>query len=875
MPCRGFEISFVFGINNLAILWAEKWIHGPYTVRGGCGQSGKGAGNLTSNLPNPACSTVGTSPPVEGADKLKASVIQRYSLICLLLTAMPAVAATSFETTVAPVLEKRCVVCHGPTAQNAKVRLDNLSADLLNDRRAAETWHDVLNALNKGKMPPKGAPQLTTEERSAVVDWLTAEISNVAKQRRGTGGEVVLRRLNRVEYQNTMSDLLGLDLDYIKNLPPDQQSRDGFKNNGSDLRMSPLQLEYYLEAARRGLRSAIVEGPPPKVIAHRATETVEDKVPREHWSNRLGRTGTFVARSDAFPDSGDFIIRVRARAEFPAADSPYPRMQVTLGYRADTQTPSREVGHVDVTSESTHEFEFRGRIEEFPRQSRTQSKYPGLLIWIRNAYSDGHPAPEPVEHVTEVNGKKSRSYTWNEDSRFPKIVIESVEFRAPVYLRWPPEHHRSLIPETPGSAAAELAAAESALRPFMRRAFRHPVGDEAVANTLSFFTKVRPTVESFEQAMRETMAMVLVSPNFLYQVETTNGAGVGLDDYEFAARLSYFLWGTMPDEKLSRLAEQGMLDDPAVVTTEVDRMLDDRRSWSFVEQFSDAWLDLPGVDRIAINPNYYPDFDAALKADMRRETQHFFAEILRKDLNALSFLRADFSMLNQPLAAHYGVAGPRGGAFERVSLADSKRPGGLLSQASVLLSNSTGEDSHPVERGVWIRRALFNDPPAPPPPSVPNLDSAEDFALLPLKQQLEQHRDNAACAHCHQGIDPWGIALEEYDAVGLKRDTILRRSGEREARHPVDAAATLPDGHAVDGLESLIDYMLHQKDREFARALTSKLLTYSLGRSLEFNDDKTVDELTEKFIAGGYSLRDLITMIVTSESFRGISEKRG
>ncbi len=799
----------------------------------------------------------------------------RYSLVCALLAAIPAVAATSFEATVAPVLEKRCVVCHGPTAQNAKVRLDNLSSDLLNDRRAAETWQDVLNALNKGKMPPQGAPQLSTEERSAVVDWLTAEISNVAKQRRGTGGEVVLRRLNRVEYQNTMSDLLGLDLDYTKNLPPDQQSRDGFKNNGSALRMSPLQLEYYLEAARRGLRSAIVEGPPPSVVAHSASETVPDKLRNVHWSNRLGRTGTFVARSDAFPDSGEFIVRVRARAEFPAADSPYPRMQVSLGYRADTQTPSREVGHVDVASETTNEFEFRGRIEEFPRQSRTQSKYPGLLIWIRNTYSDGQPAPEPVEHVTEVNGKKTRSYTWNEDPQFPKIVIESVDFRAPVYLRWPPEHHRRLLPEAPGSPAAEPAAARAALRPFMRRAFRRPADENSVSNALNFFTKIRPTVESFEQAMRETMAMVLVSPDFLYQVETTNGAGEQLDDFEFAARLSYFLWGTMPDEQLSRLAEQGRLDDPTVVTAEVDRMLDDARSWSFVEQFSDAWLDLPGVDRIAINPNYYPDFDAALKADMRRETQQFFAEILRRDLSALSFLRADFSMLNQPLAAHYGIRGPRGGTFERVSLGESKRPGGLLSQASILLSNSTGEDSHPVERGVWIRRAIFNDPPAPPPPSVPNLDSAEDFALLPLKRQLEQHRDNAACAHCHQGIDPWGIALEEYDAVGLKRDTILRRSGEREARHPVDAAATLPDGHSVNGLESLIEYMLHNKDREFARALTSKLLTYALGRSLEFSDDKSVDELTEKFIAGGYSLRELITMIVSGKSFRGSSQNSG
>ena len=785
-----------------------------------------------------------------------------------LLLASPALAAATFESAVAPVLERRCVACHGPATRNADVRLDNLSSDLLNDRRAAETWHDVLNAVNKGQMPPKGAPQLTPEERAAVVDWLTAAIRNASARRRGTGGKVVMRRLNRVEYRNTMRDLLGLDLDYTKNLPPDELSRDGFKNNGSALRMSPLQLEYYLEAARRGLRSAIVAGAPPRIVAHRATETVADKV-REHWSNRLGRTGTFVARSDAFPDEGEFLIRIRARAELPGKHSPYPRMRVSLGYRADTQTPSRQVALVDVTSETAQEFAFRGRIEEFPRQSRTQSKYPGLLIWIRNAYSDGRPPPEPEEIVSESKGKKKKSYIWREDPQFPKIVVEAVDFQAPLYLRWPPEHHRRLLPETPGSTAAELFAAETALRPFLRRAFRRPVEEADVAGALEFFAKVRPTAAGFSQAMRETLAMVLISPDFLYRVETAQGRERRLDDHALASRLSYFLWATMPDARLGALADEGKLADTETLAAEAERMLDDPRSWSFIEQFSDAWLDLEGVNRIAVNPNYYPDFDPALKADMRRETQHFFAEVLRKDLSALNLLRADFSLVNQPLAAHYGIRGPRGGSFERVSLAAAGRPGGLLSQASILLSNSTGEDSHPVERGVWVRRALLNDPPAPPPPAVPNLAGAEDTVLLPLRRQLERHRDNAACAHCHRGIDPWGIALEEYDAVGLKRERILRRDGEREALHAVDSAAILPDGHAVSGLDALLDYMLRNKSREFARALTAKLLAYALGRSLELGDDETVEALTRSFIDGGYRLRSLITMIVTSDSFRG------
>ena len=791
-----------------------------------------------------------------------------HAAIGLLLPAGSVWGAVDFESAVAPVLERRCVSCHGPEIRNADVRLDNLSPDLLHDRRAAETWRDVLNALNKGQMPPRGAPQLTGGERAAVVDWLTAAIRAAGEQRRSTGGKTAMRRLNRVEYRNTMRDLLGLDLDYTKNLPPDELSRGGFKNNGSALRMSALQLEYYLEAARRGLRSAIVEGPPPRIVSHRATETVADKV-REHWSNRLGRTGTFVVRSDAFPDRGEFLIRVRARAELPDKHSPYPRMRVSLGYRADTQTPSRQVALVDVASETAEEFVFRGRIEEFPRQSRTQSKYPGLLIWIRNAYSDGRPPPEPEEIVSASNGKQKKRYVWREDPRFPKIVVESVDFHAPLYARWPPERHRRLLPQTPGSAAAEPAAAEAALRPFMRRAFRRPVDDADVAQSLAFFAKVRPAAASFEQAMRETLAMVLISPDFLYRVETAKSRGQSLNGHELASRLSYFLWGTTPDDRLNRLADAGKLGETKILAAEAERLLDDPRSWSFIEQFSDAWLDLEGINRIAVNPNYYPDFDPALKADMRRETQHFFAEVLRGNLSALNLLRSDFSLMNQPLAAHYGVRGPRGGAFERVSLAASGRPGGLLSQASVLLSNSTGEDSHPVERGVWIRRALLDDPPAPPPPAVPNLGGEKAGALLPLRRQLERHSDNAACAHCHRGIDPWGITLEEYDAVGLKRERILRRNGEQEAWHTVDAAATLPDGSAVNGLEALLDYLLRKKDRAFARALTAKLLTYALGRSLEPGDDEIVDALTRNFIAGGYRLRSLITMIAISDSFRG------
>ena len=327
-------------------------------------------------------------------------------LIGISISEHPAEASTH-GLRVTAILERHCVACHGPAIQNANVRLDNISLDIANSRKAAETWHDVRNALNSGAMPPRDAPQLAPADREALLGWLAAEFGKADESRRDSSGITVMRRLNRIEYQNTMRDLLGLDIDYARNLPPDEVSRDGFTNNGAALRMSALQVEHYLAAARNGLSRAIVEGPAPPVFEHHAGDTVVDKLKNMHWSSRLGRTGTFVARIPEFPDEGEFLLKIRARAEIPEG-APYPRMHVALGYRADTQTPSRTVATVDVLERTSKTFEFRGRIEEFPIQSRTQSKYPGMLVWIRNVYSDGQPAPLGEKVKVEENGQDRR-----------------------------------------------------------------------------------------------------------------------------------------------------------------------------------------------------------------------------------------------------------------------------------------------------------------------------------------------------------------------------------------------------------------------------------------------------------------------------------
>ena len=298
-------------------------------------------------------------------------------------------------------------------------------------------------------------------------------------------------------------------------------------------------------------------------------------------------------------------------------------------------------------------------------------------------------------------------------------------------------------------------------------------------------------------------------------------------------------------------------------------MIADPKSWNFVQNFTSQWLNLSGLERIAINPEYYPDFDNRLKNDMRLETQHFFAHLLKQDLSCLNLLDSDFTLLNHRLAKHYGMSGPRTSEFELVKLQAANHRGGLLTQGSTLLINSTGEDSHPIKRGVWLLERVLDDPAPPPPPDVPSLDENEvDLTKLPVKQQLEIHREKSACNSCHRGIDPWGIPFENYDAVGLWRTEVLRVLNRKtEIKIPVETDSVLPSGDKISGLESLKEYLLENEKDRFSEAVVRKLMAYGLGRSVEFTDQATVNLLTKRFQQNDYRLKDLIVDIVQSEPF--------
>lgn len=766
-----------------------------------------------------------------------------------------------FKRDIFPILHDHCFRCHGPDRQESKIRLDNLSINLTEDRAATEYWHDVLNVLQAGEMPPKEEPQLSSEQLKTVTDWLAGAIKSAVESQSKTDGRVVLRRLNRTEYQNTMQELLGLEMDYARDLPPDGVSEDGFTNNGQSLQMSSIQFEYYLATARRALDRVIVLGEKPAPIDHTfASSNVDDWLGDAQRSNELGRRQEFLAKMvDQYPEDGDFIVRVQLTAKLKP-DKGYPLLEVSVGYRPDTEILMREFELVEVTSPESQTFEFRGRLENFPIPVRGQGKYPGLVVRIRNAYDDKSPLPASQK---DEQGKKF----YPAEEHLPTLTIQSVEFHGNAFTQWPPEPHQRILFEPQGVDREEISYVTKVLQRFMTRAFRRNVEEGEVARFVTFYQTIRPEFPSFEETIRETIAMILIQPDFLFLIEPAGEEKRTINEYELASRLSYFLWSTMPDDKLMELASAGHLREN--LATEVDRMLEDSRAQRFVEQFTDQWLGLNVVENIAVNRERFPEFDDRLKQEMVRETRSFFAELLRENLSATQFLESNFTMLNEPLAKHYGVESVLGRKFRRVSLPADSHRGGILSHASILLSNSTGGDSHPVRRGVWIRDRLLNDPPAPPPPNVPSLAEAKpEFHKLSIREQLEIHRTNESCNNCHRAIDPWGIALENFDAVGKWRSDPQQLGDENSSSQAIYAKVSLPDGNEIAGIDGLRSYLVAKRKREFARSLVSRLLSYSLGRSLELTDQSAIDLIVEQFEKDEFRLKRLIHSIVLSEPFQ-------
>lgn len=786
------------------------------------------------------------------------------ALLSLLVCSLSVRGDEAFDSEIKPILQKYCYGCHGPEKQKGKLRLDTLELNF--DRgQSAERWHDALDQVATGEMPPEEDPQPSAKERQSLTNWLRHNLEAAAAARRSTGGQGVMRRLTRYEYANTMRDLIGIDLDYAGDLPPEPASEEGFRNDGQALGISADQLEYYLNIARNALSKAIVEGEKPEVVK----EMVKKNAPYKNAKQPIeGNTilpgAVFQAIYKKFPREGEFVLRVHASATIPD-DADFPPMKITLGVKADVKSPSKTLAVVDLSPDQ-QVLEFRGRIENFPLPGHNP-KFPGLSVKISNEYDDGsgYIKRKPKKPKKKKKGEKPEPVPVDPDfHKQPQIHIHSVEFEGPVLDAWPPSNHARLAGEPEES---EAKRARKALLHFMTLAYRRPASEQEVGDMLGLYEQIRKNSTSYESAIRETLALVLVTPEFLYLIEPSPGKRRPLTDYEVATRLSYFLWSTMPDAELFALAKKKELQKPEVLQQQVVRMLKDERSWNFVENFTDQWLNLSGINRVAVNPEYYPKFDNRLKDDMRLETLHFFAEILRTNTSALQLIDSDFTMVNRSLAKHYRIKEPLNGSkFQKVSLKDYPHRGGLLTQGSILLANSDGEQSHPIRRAVWLLDRVLGTPPAPPPPDVPELDEIGGKSKnLSIREKMKVHRDKAACADCHKDIDPWGIAFEQFDAIGSHRETWKPSKSAKPL--PIDAKADLPDGHQLDGMEGLKQHLLTNEKDRFAKALSRKIMAYALGRTLEFSDQAFSEKLAKRFAESNYQLQTLITELVLSEEF--------
>ena len=787
----------------------------------------------------------------------------------------------NFERDVKPILAKLCYSCHGAEKQKGKLRLDTLSTNLLEDARSAERWHEVRGVINLGEMPPENETKLTADERRVILDWLNPTIELAGKLRQSKGGRVVLRRLNHKEYQNTLSDLLGVNLDYTRDFPPDGMSPDGMLNNGSSLQMSDIQLEFYMASARAALDRIIVTKDEPEVFRHRFTKSTDGGFPDGvQGANDLGRHRQFIVRmKNDYPEQGAFRIRTAVRVELPKEKGPVPRLRVRVGYRPDTLVDMETLAELDLHKSGEHEFEFVGRIENFPLPVRGQGKFPGLVVILSNAHDEFSQSGKTQEkEIKGEDGKKKK--IWEHGMGYPQLHVDWLEFEGPFFEQWPPEEHRQILFPSHLREKREKAYIRKVLKSFLPRAWRRPVSRKEIRKYVGFYRKLRPEFPDLESTLRESLVMALIAPDFLYLLEPAASKPRPLTSHEFASRLSYFLWNSMPDNELRTLANTGALFDEATLSTQVTRMITDERAKRFIDSYVEQWLDIDAMNRVEVDTKVHPDFPRNKRIDhlrkvIRREPIEFFGEILQKNLSIEHFIRSDFVMLNDTLARHYRFDGVHGGAFRPVStkhqsVKSKANRGGLLTQSAILLGASTGSDSHIIKRAVFVRERLLDDPPDPPPPNVPDLETAEPgLVKLSIREQLKQHNKDTACSDCHRGIDGWGLAMEEYDALGKWRTEITRKLPDGKLiKLPLETLAKLPDGREIDGMEALKDYLLTERREQFARAFVVKLLTYALGRSLEFSDEKHIDALTNRFNDDKMRLQSLVQSIVKSEVFR-------
>jgi hypothetical protein len=685
------------------------------------------------------------------------------------------------------------------------------------------------------KMPPKNKPQPTREEREVVLAWLEAYTSGIdcSNPAVRTPGRVTLHRLNRAEYNNTIRDLLGLDLRPADQFPSDDVGN-GFDNMCDVLSLPAILLEKYFDAAESIVATAIKV---PELDA--ARQRRERDQLRAQGSANMNDYGTYAMFSEGsvhgtFQITRDGEYRIEVIAGADQGGSEKAKLQLTVVDQQET---------IDVLAPA-----------DDPQPYSWKLKLPAGEHEIEAAFINDFYDP-------------SQS---NPEERDRNLYVRAIDLIGPldVQLDELPEVHRRIVtarPDDVGSRRQVRRAASEVLRPFISRAFRRPATDEDVNRYVEFVQLAVNNGEAYERGLQIAITAILVSPDFLFRLERDSDpndpqAKRSLNDYELATRLSYFLWSSMPDDELFQVAKSGKLQEADVLDQQVRRMLADPKAWALSENFAAQWLNLRNLNDVAPDPQKFPEFNDELRRDMQRESLELFATVMREDRPITDFVDARYTFVNKRLAALYGLdVDVSDDEYRRVELVDPHRRG-ILTHASVLTLTSNPGRTSPVKRGKWILENILGTPPPDPPPNVPNLDVTQNAAPdLPLRKQMELHRSDAVCASCHRQMDALGFAFENYDAIGRWRDG--------DSTGGIDASGELPSGEKFSGAVELID-VLGQRKQDFARHLSEKMLTFALGRGLEYYDRCAVDEITKRLEENEYRFSAMILGIVHSDPFQ-------
>lgn len=797
-------------------------------------------------------------------------------------------------------LNKYCYDCHGEKKQKADRRFDFLTGSV-EDFKQQELWQEILDQLNLGEMPPEDESQPSVREKLAVVVLITQGLADAREKFAGKGSHTVFRRLNKFEYTNTISDLLGLNTESWNPAAdfPAEVVVDGFDNDGAELVTSGLLLEKYFPAAEEAIVRATSFGDKPesKLYTQKSPFYFKGKeskglpklfqvdryrfVPETPYTDLYGRyfRGGHLGflplrRTEGVPESGNYTIRVKASAvsrthsygkildDFRNGDP------LVMGFASVDRKGSTSVGVGNVTKSvpltsfelsgaEPEWFEWTGYLEkgyEVEVRFRNGTAAAKRLVRLLLNKADEFPEFKPFAEMKATgDGGLNRWHGTLKAYRGPRLRVWEIQVEGPHIEEWPPRGHGTLYGELEPEKLGPREI-ENQLIKFAKLAFRRPPVEGELEPILEM---VRAKLEeglSPLQSLQLGFQTILSAPGFLYLKE---GEG-DLADYALASRLSYFLWSSMPDSELFDLAEQGKLKDPETLSAQVDRMLADPKSKRLTSNFLRVWLELDNIGKMPPSKEFVSFYRDNLESAMRRETELLFEHVLRNNLPPRELLAANYSFLNRELAEHYGMSGLKGNEFRKVSLSGIQR-GGLLGHGSFLTASANGVDTSPVVRGIYVMNKLLDYTPPPPPDDVPEIEPDVTGATT-LREQLVKHRADATCSQCHNKIDPAGFALENFDAIGAWREKYDRKL-------EVDSSGKLPGGQTFSSIDEFRN-LLVAKEETFVRCLTKKLLTYAIGRQLNSGDRPAIDQMVKGMAGSGKGLRDLVHLIVLSHPFQ-------